>query len=46
MKIEKNKVYIRVGGGFISLEEFVGKFTPIELEKMERNDPVREYSKV
>ena len=37
-------VYIvRVGGGFLSIEEFLDIYTPLELEKLARKDPVRIY---
>ena len=35
IKIEKGKVIVRVGGGFMQIEEFIEIYTPIELEKQE-----------
>ena len=31
---------IKVGGGYITIEEFLDQYTPIELEKSERKDPI------
>ena len=41
VKIEKDNIKIRVGGGFLSLDEFLDQYTPAELEKLERKDPLR-----
>lgn len=39
IKIEKgNQLLVRVGGGFIAIDEFVKQFTDSELEKVERRD--------
>lgn len=37
----RDKIEIRVGGGFLSLDEFLDQYTPTELEKLERKDPQR-----
>ena len=39
VKLENEKVYIRVGGGFLTLDEFIRQYAPIELEKMAQNEP-------
>jgi len=41
VKCEKDSIKIRVGGGFLSLDEFLDQYTPAELEKLERKDPLR-----
>ena len=41
VKCVKDKIEIKVGGGFLSLDEFLDQYTPVELEKLERKDPVR-----
>jgi len=41
VKFEQDKVFIRVGGGFLSLEEFLSTHVPLELDKLRRNDPVK-----
>jgi Growth-Arrest-Specific Protein 2 Domain len=39
------QLIVRVGGGYLSLEEFLNQHVPIELEKMSRNHPVNILSK-
>eukprot|EP01017_Pseudomicrothorax_dubius_P039145 TRINITY_DN5962_c0_g4_i1.p1 TRINITY_DN5962_c0_g4~~TRINITY_DN5962_c0_g4_i1.p1 ORF type:complete len:816 (-),score=343.55 TRINITY_DN5962_c0_g4_i1:188-2635(-) len=41
VKVEMDKIMIRVGGGFLSLEEFLEQYVPVELERIARNDPVK-----
>ena len=43
VKIDKDKINIRVGGGFLSIDEFLDQYTPTELEKLERNNPMRRF---
>lgn len=43
IKVEQNHIKIRVGGGYLSIDEFIDQYTPVELEKLERNDPVRRF---
>ena len=39
IKCEKgNQILVRVGGGFMHIQEFLDQYTPIELEKIDRND--------
>ena len=35
---------VRVGGGFLSIDEFLDQYTPAELEKLERRDPLKKFS--
>ena len=44
VSVEKNKIQIRVGGGFLSIDEFLDQHTPVELEKIERRDPLKRFS--
>ena len=44
VKCEKESIKIRVGGGYLSLDEFLDQYTPQELEKLERNDPLKRFS--
>ena len=32
---------IRVGGGYMSIDEFIDQYTPIEFEKLARNDSMK-----
>lgn len=40
VKIEQDKIYIRVGGGFMHIDEFLEQYVPLELDRAKRNDPV------
>ena len=42
--VMKDKVNIRVGGGYLSIDEFLDQYTPMELEKLERKDPLKRFS--
>jgi len=44
LKVAKDKIEIRVGGGFLSIDEFLDQYTPAELEKLERKDPLKRLS--
>lgn len=44
VRVEKDKIIIRVGGGYLSIDEFLDIYTPLELEKLERKDPLRKFS--
>ena len=35
---------VRVGGGYLSIDEFLDQYTPAELEKIERKDPLKKFS--
>lgn len=44
VKVEKGKINVRVGGGYLSIDEFLDQYTPAELEKLERRDPLKRFS--
>ena len=44
VKVEKDKIRIKVGGGFLSIDEFLDQYTPTELEKLERRDPLKRFT--
>ena len=44
VKIERGKIQIKVGGGFLAIDEFLDQHTPVELEKLERKDPLKRFS--
>lgn len=44
VKVEKNSIKIRVGGGYLSIDEFLDQYTPAELERLERKDPLKRFS--
>lgn len=43
VKVEKNNIKIRVGGGYLSIDEFIDQYTPAELEKLDRKDPIKRF---
>jgi len=42
--ILKDNIKIRVGGGYLSIDEFLDQYTTVELEKLERKDPLKRFS--
>ena len=44
VKVERGKIQIKVGGGFLSIDEFLDQYTPSELERLERKDPLKRFS--
>ena len=44
VKVEKDKIRIKVGGGFMSIDEFLDQYTPTELQKLERRDPLKRFT--
>ena len=44
VKVERGKILIKVGGGFMSIDEFLDQYTPVELEKLERRDPLKRFA--
>lgn len=40
IKLEMGKINIRTGGGYISIDEFLDQYTPLELERQKRSDPL------
>ena len=44
IKCENNNIKIRVGGGYLSIEEFIDQYTPIEIEKLSRADSLKKMN--
>ena len=44
VKVERDKIQIKVGGGYLGIDEFLDQYTPAELEKLERKDPLKKFS--
>lgn len=44
VRVDKDKINIRVGGGYLSIDEFLDQYTPPELEKLERNNPMKKFN--
>ena len=44
VKVERGKIRIKVGGGYLSIDEFMEQYTPAELEVLNRKDPLKRFS--
>ena len=44
VKVERDKIQIKVGGGYLSIDEFIDQYTPAELERLERRDPLKRFT--
>ena len=44
VKVEQGRIMIRVGGGYLSVDEFLDIYTPLEIEKLERSSPLKKFS--
>ena len=44
VRVDNDKINIRVGGGYLSIDEFLDQYTPQELDKMERKDPLKRFN--
>ena len=44
VKVERGKIMIKVGGGYLSIDEFLDQYTPAELAAFERQDPLMRFS--
>ena len=41
VRCDKDKINVRVGGGYLSIDEFLDQYTPTEMTKIDRKSPVR-----
>lgn len=44
IKLEGGRLFVRVGGGYLGIDEFIDIYTPKELEHLERRDPAGRHS--
>ena len=44
VKVEQDNIKIRVGGGYLSIDEFLDQYTPVEMERLDRKDPIKRFS--
>ena len=44
IRVENNKINVRVGGGYLSIDEFLDQYTQSECEKLARQDPMKKIS--
>lgn len=43
VRLAKGKLTVRVGGGYMGINEFLDQYTALELEKLERRDPLKKF---
>lgn len=43
VRLAQGKLMVRVGGGYMGLNEFLDQYTALELEKLERRDPLKKF---
>jgi hypothetical protein len=46
LRLELSKLKVRVGGGYISIDEFLDQYTPEELDRQKRHDPLAAKQRV
>ena len=44
VKVDRGKISIKVGGGYLSIDEFLDQYTPTELSSLNRHDPLLRFS--
>ena len=44
IRLSKGKLQIRVGGGYLTIDEFLDQYMMIELQKVERRDPLKKFA--
>ena len=44
VRVERGKIQIKVGGGYLSIDEFLEQYTPDELAKLKRRDPFKKLT--
>ena len=42
--VGEGRVLVRVGGGFMNIDDFIEQYTPLELEKIERKNALTRFS--
>ena len=44
VRVAQGRIMVRVGGGYMGIDEFLDQYTTIELEKLERRDPLKKFA--
>ena len=44
VSVKQGRIFIRIGGGYMNIDEFLEQYTPMELEKIERRDPQKRFA--
>jgi len=43
VKVERNSIHVKVGGGWVPIDEFLEQYIPVELERYEKIDPLNKW---
>lgn len=43
VKVERNAIHVKVGGGWVPIDEFLEQYIPVELERYEKIDPLNKW---
>lgn len=43
VKVERSSILVKVGGGWLQVEEFLDQYIPVELERYEGTDPLNKW---
>ena len=44
VEVQQNKIKVRIGGGYLSIDEFIDQYTPSEVEKQLNRDPLMKFA--
>ena len=44
VEVQQDRIKVRVGGGYLSIDEFIDQYTPTEVEKQLARDPLMKFS--
>ena len=44
VSVQRDKIQIKVGGGYLSIDEFLDQYTPTELDRLERRSPNKRFN--
>ena len=44
VEIQQGKIKVRIGGGYLSIDEFIDQYTPTEVEKQLNRDPLMKFA--
>ena len=46
LKVSGERLVVRVGGGFLSIDEFIDQYTPVEYDKIHSRSPVKQRTSI
>lgn len=44
VEVMQDRIKVRIGGGYLSIDEFIDQYTPTEVEKQLSRDPLMRFS--